>query len=162
MRLRQAMTGLRNAEIAIVRVGAQAIGFEILVAIMTDGDALFRPRARFCGRQPPRLGLAIRLAIRLAILGLDMFSRGGFGSGFARRRFFLRGGAGRGPRCRLFRRLFPGHRRSPFPSRSGRLATFVLRRWVSDSEPAAYRRGGTADARLPPLPSSINAAETRH
>src|SRR5258707_14768247 len=76
MRLRQAVAGLRNAEIAIVRVSAQAIGFEILVAIVTDGDALFRPRARLCGRQPPRLGLAILLAI----LGLDMFSRGGSGS----------------------------------------------------------------------------------
>src|SRR6266446_5575219 len=122
MRPREAVAGLRNAEIAIVRVGAQAIGFEILVAIVTDGDALLRPRARLCGRQRPRLGLAILLTI----LGLDMFSRGGSGSGFACRRFFLRGGAGRGPRCRLFRWLFPGHRRSPFPSRSERLAQIAL------------------------------------
>src|ERR1700682_1612466 len=152
MRLRQAVAGLRNAEIAIMRIGAQAIGFEILVAIVTDGDALFRPRARFCGRQPSRLGLAILLAI----LGLDMFSRGGSGSGFARRRFFLRGGAGRGLRCRLFRRLFPGHRRSPFPSRSERLAQFVLRRvGLSDSEPAAYPRGGHG-ARAPSHPTEFD------
>src|SRR5450755_4393948 len=119
MRLRQAVAGLRNAEIAIVRVGAQTIGFEILVAIVTDGDALFRPRARSCGRQPPRLGLAIRLAI----LGLDMFSRGGFGSGFAsalaRGRFFQRGGLRRSARFRLLL----GHRRSPFPFDAEKVST---------------------------------------
>src|SRR5712672_2396346 len=107
MRLRQAVAGLRNAEIAVLRVSAQAIGFEILLAMMTDGDPLFRTRARFGGRQRAGLGLAV--------LGLDGFSRGGFGSGLvgdalvgdalARRRFLLRRGAGRGPRCWLL----PGH-----------------------------------------------------
>ena len=79
MRLRQAMAGLGNAEIAVLRIGAQAIGFEILFAVMTDGDALFRTRARFGGRQRAGLGLA----------------RGGFGDcfagGLARGRFFQRG-----------------------------------------------------------------------
>ena len=44
MRLRQAMARLRNAEIAVMRVGAQAVGLEILFAVMADGDALLRPR----------------------------------------------------------------------------------------------------------------------
>ena len=55
-----------------MRVGAQAVGFEILVAVMTDGDALFRTDAAGGG---PRAGLG------LAILGLDRFSRCGFGGG---------------------------------------------------------------------------------
>src|ERR1019366_4602269 len=97
MRLRETMAGVGYAEIAILRVGAQAVGLEILVAVMADGDALFRARA---------FGGGLRARLGLAILGLDLFSRCGFGSGpvgnaLARRRFFLRGGAGRGPRCRL-------------------------------------------------------------
>ena len=40
MRLRQTMGCIRNAEIAVLRVGAQAVGFEILFAVMADGDAL--------------------------------------------------------------------------------------------------------------------------
>src|SRR5450755_3402826 len=150
MRLRQAVAGLRNAEIAIARVGAQTIGFEILVAIVTDGDALFRPRARSCGRQPPRLGLAIRLAIclaiRLAILGLDMFSRGGFGSGFAsalaRGRLFQRGGLRRSARFRLLL----GHRRSPFPFDAEKVST-NRNSWggLSASEPTIQRRTELVD-----------------
>src|SRR5258705_11977245 len=106
MRLRQALGGLANAEIAVFCVSTQTVGFEVLVAIMADGDALFRPRA-FCSRYAARLGLAV--------LGFDGFSRAGFagrlvGNSLARRRFFLGGGAGRGPRCRLLL----GHRRSPF------------------------------------------------
>src|SRR3979490_269820 len=120
MRLRQAVAGLGNAEIAGLRIGAQAIGFEILLAMMTDGDPLFRTRARFGGRQRAGLGLAI--------LGLDGFSRWGFGGGLvgdalARRRFLLRRGAGRGPRCWLL----PGHRRSPFPFDAERLAHIATR-----------------------------------
>src|SRR5258706_11094282 len=103
MRLRQAVAGLRDAEIPIVRVSAQAIGFEILVAIVADGDALLRTNA-LGGWQRVRLGLAI--------FCLDRFPRREFGGGFARRRFLLRGGAGSGPRGRLL--LCP--RRSPFPS----------------------------------------------
>src|SRR5260370_16285996 len=107
MRPRQATAGLRNAEIAILRIGAQTIGFEILVAVMADSDALFRASA-------PGGGLRVRLGF--AILGLDRFSRCGFGGGFvgnsvARRRIFLRGGAGPGPRGRLL--LCPSP--SPFP-----------------------------------------------
>src|SRR5882762_3272907 len=34
MRLRQTMTGFGDAEVAILRVGAQAIGFEILFGLM--------------------------------------------------------------------------------------------------------------------------------
>ena len=44
MRLRQAVGGVRNAEVAVFRVGAQAVGLEILFAVMADGDALLRPR----------------------------------------------------------------------------------------------------------------------
>src|ERR1700687_1974751 len=97
MRPRQALAGVGNAEVAISGISAQTIGFEILVAIMADGDALFRTDA---------LRRRLRARLGLAIFGLDGFSRGGFGSGLAgtwlaRRRFFLRGGAGRGPRCRF-------------------------------------------------------------
>ena len=57
MRLRQAVGGVRDAEVAVMRVGAQAVGLEILFAVMADGDALLRPRlpGRFglCGRTRP-------------------------------------------------------------------------------------------------------------
>src|SRR5712692_7864577 len=95
MRLRQALGCLANAEIAVFRVGAQTVGFKVLVAIVADGDALFWTSA-FC-----------RYAARL---GLEFVSSRGFSGGSALRRFFLGGGAGRGPRCRLLL----GHRRSPF------------------------------------------------
>src|SRR6266516_7942662 len=109
MRLRQAVGCLANAEIAVFRVSTQTVGFKVLIAIMADGDALLRTSA-LLRRQRARPGLAI--------LGLDGFSRGGFagclvGNGLARRRFFLGGGAGRGPRSRLLL----GHRRSPFSLR---------------------------------------------
>ena len=56
MRLRQAVAGVGKAEIAILGVGAQAVGFEILVAVMADGDALLRPRLRLAGADVrPRL-----------------------------------------------------------------------------------------------------------
>src|ERR1700687_5393990 len=102
MRPRQALARLGNPEVAIVRIGAQAIGLEILVAIMADGDALFRPSA-LCRR-------------RRARLGLNRLSRGGFGGGLvsnrlARRRFLLRGGAACCPRGRLL--LWPS--RFPLP-----------------------------------------------
>ena len=47
MRLRQTVGGLGDAEIAILRVGAQAVGLEILFAVVADGDALLRTRAAF-------------------------------------------------------------------------------------------------------------------
>ena len=47
MRLRQAVRGFRDAEVAVLRVSAQAVGFEILLAVMADRDALLRPRLRF-------------------------------------------------------------------------------------------------------------------
>ena len=56
MRLRQAVAGFGNAEVAIMRIAAQAVGFEILVAVMADGDALFRPRA-LAGSSRPALAL---------------------------------------------------------------------------------------------------------
>src|SRR5260370_30027454 len=80
----QAVARLGNSEVAVFCVSAQTIGFEILVAVMADGDALFRTGA-FCRG--------------LRALGFDGFSRRGFGGGFAWRRFFLRGGLCRGPRC---------------------------------------------------------------
>src|SRR5258707_2106367 len=81
----QAVARLGNSEVAVFCVSAQTIGFGILVAVMADGDALFRTGA-FCRG--------------LRALGFDGFSRRGFGGGFAWRRFFLRGGLGRGPPCR--------------------------------------------------------------
>src|SRR6266850_463944 len=133
MRLCQALGGLANAEIAVFRVSTQTVGLEILVAIMVDGDALFRPRP-FCGRYATRLGLAV--------LGLDGFSRAGFagclvGNCLARRRFFLGGGAGRGPRCRLLL----GHRRSPLSCRGRTVSTFRgSLGGLSESEPTMMRR----------------------
>jgi hypothetical protein len=44
MRLRQAVASVRDAEVAVMRVCAQAVGLEILLAVMADGDALLRPR----------------------------------------------------------------------------------------------------------------------
>src|ERR1035441_6168592 len=121
MRLRQAVAGGSDTEVAIMRVAAQAVGFEILLAIVADGDALLRTTQRLGCRKPAR-GRAI---FSLAALGFNCFSRCGFrgglaGGAFARRRFFLRGGPGRGPRCRLLL----GHRRSPFPFDAKRLAQF--------------------------------------
>jgi hypothetical protein len=46
MRLRQTVARLGNAEVAVMRVSAQAVGDKILVAVMADRDALFRPGAR--------------------------------------------------------------------------------------------------------------------
>src|ERR1700730_5262031 len=106
MRPRQTPAGLGDPEIAISGIGAQTIGLEVLVPVMADGDALFRTHA-FCNRRAARFGVAT--------FGLDRFSRGGFGNGLAlrglaRSRFFLRGGAGGSPRCRLLL----GHWRPPF------------------------------------------------
>src|ERR1035437_9004292 len=72
MRLRQALAGVGDAEIAVLRVGAQAVGLEIFLAVMTDGDALLRTSA---------FGGGLRARLGLAILGLDLFSRCGFGGG---------------------------------------------------------------------------------
>ena len=44
MRLRQTVRSFRNAEVAVFCVSAQAVGLEILFAVMADGDALLRPR----------------------------------------------------------------------------------------------------------------------
>ena len=47
MRLRKAIGRLRNAEVAVVRVGAQPVRRKILITIMADRDALLRP-PRLC------------------------------------------------------------------------------------------------------------------
>src|SRR5882724_26232 len=105
MRLRQTVARLCNAEVAILRVGAQTVGDEIFVAIMTDGDALFRTSA---------LDGGLLTRLDLAVFGLDLFSRRGFRGGpgerLARRRFFLRSATACCPRCRLLL----GHQCSPF------------------------------------------------
>ena len=65
MRLRQAVARSRDAEIAILRVGAQAVGLEILFAVMADGDALFRALRGFCAlarRAPSVFFRAVGLA----------------------------------------------------------------------------------------------------
>ena len=54
MGLRQAMGGGGDAEVAVLRVGAQAVGLEILFAVMADGDALFRALGDGPGRRLPR------------------------------------------------------------------------------------------------------------
>src|SRR5262245_30673848 len=104
MRLRQTAAGRGNAEVAVMRVGAQAVCLEVLVAIVTDGDALLWTR-RPVGR--------LRAAPRL-----ERFAGGRFGGNLARRGFLLlSGGAGRSARSRLPGRLLGGfllgHRRSP-------------------------------------------------
>jgi hypothetical protein len=60
MRLGQAMGCLGNAEIAVMRVGTQTVGLEVLVAIMADGDALFRARALDRRRARPLLASFFR------------------------------------------------------------------------------------------------------
>lgn len=44
VRLREAARRIGKPEIAVMRVGTQAVGLEILVAIMADGNALVRSR----------------------------------------------------------------------------------------------------------------------
>src|SRR5664279_1096462 len=90
MRPRQTLARLGHAEVAVLRVGAQAVGFKVLFAVMADGDALSWPGPLDGSRR--------------AALGLEFLSRRGFGGGLgrvlgrvlarglARRRFFLRGG----------------------------------------------------------------------
>src|SRR3954451_16039212 len=91
MRLRETSGSVRDAEIAVMRVGAKTVRHKILVAIVANRDALFCPRFR--------RGRSARL---------DGLSRAGFG-GWLRGRFFLYGGARCCSRCRL---LF-GHQPSP-------------------------------------------------
>ena len=54
MRLRQAVAGGGDTEVAIMRVAAQAVGFEILLAIVADGDTLLRTTRRLGCRKPAR------------------------------------------------------------------------------------------------------------
>jgi len=70
MGARQTTARVGNAEIAVLRVGAQAVGLEILLAVMADRDTLFLARLWFCN-----CGSA---------LGLDRLSRRGFCACFAR------------------------------------------------------------------------------
>ena len=44
MRLREAVARGGDAEIAILRVGAQTVSLEVFLAVMADGDALLGPR----------------------------------------------------------------------------------------------------------------------
>ena len=55
--MRQAVRGFRDAEIAVLRVGAQTVGLEILFTVMADRDALFRPD--FPDRQIPGLSKGV-------------------------------------------------------------------------------------------------------
>jgi len=58
---------VRNAEVAVFRVGAKAVGFEILVAVMADRDALFRTRGLCPWRRArPRRGRRRAPALRCA------------------------------------------------------------------------------------------------
>src|SRR5438309_1598273 len=90
------MARLGNSEIPVLRVGAQAVCLEILIAMMADRDPLFGPRLL------ERNGGA---GFRLAMFRFDGLSRGGSGGAFTSRRFLLRDAAGRGSRFRLL----PGH-----------------------------------------------------
>src|ERR1700692_200804 len=58
MRPRQALAGLGDPEIAIFGIGAQTIGFEILVPVVADGDALFWTHA-FCQRHAARFRVSL-------------------------------------------------------------------------------------------------------
>src|ERR1043166_2940291 len=92
MRLRQPMRRVLDAEVAIMRIGAQPVGSKILFAVMADRDALLRPRFGFRG-------------VRAAALGLDGLARRGFASAPQTRPFLLHRGLCRWPRwC-----LLPGH-----------------------------------------------------
>src|SRR6516164_7880467 len=70
MGARKASGRVRDAEVAILRIGAQSVGLEILLAVMADGDLLLRPRALHAGLRPP--------------LARDRLARGGFGTRLAR------------------------------------------------------------------------------
>src|SRR6185437_7339005 len=108
MRLREAVTRIGNAEVAVVRIGAQTVGFKVLVAVMADRDALLWARA-FDGR-------------RRATLAGEFFARRRFGGGLSRERFsggrFLPCAAAACRSRGLFRGLLFGHRRAPY--RDGR------------------------------------------
>src|SRR3954454_12309598 len=91
MRPCQAVAGLGDSKVAVRRVSAQSISFEVLVAVVADGNALLWPRPFSRTRIRP---------LGLAPFGSQYFSRAGCASGFARG-FFLCGGAGRGSRSRL-------------------------------------------------------------
>ena len=69
MRLRQAVAGVGDAEIAIMRVAAQAVGFEILLAIMADGDALLRTALRLRRGQRAR---ALRPSALMVFRDVDL------------------------------------------------------------------------------------------
>ena len=66
MRLRQAVGGVGDAEVAIMRVAAQAVGDKILVAMMADGDALLRRRAFTAAGARAPCGLSFFALIDLA------------------------------------------------------------------------------------------------
>src|SRR5665647_552806 len=70
MRPRQTLARLGHAEVAVLRVGAQAVGFKVLFAVMADGDALSWPGPLDGSRR--------------AALGLEFLSRRGFGGGLGR------------------------------------------------------------------------------
>jgi hypothetical protein len=72
--------GIGDAEVSVLCVGAQAIGPEILFAMVADRNLLLRPRA-LCGR-------------RRSALACEFSARGGFGCGLSRRRFLMRGALG--------------------------------------------------------------------
>ncbi len=59
VRLHQSASGGRDAEVAIGRIRAQAL-VEILLAVVADGEFLFRPRFGCLGfHGAPRAGLAV-------------------------------------------------------------------------------------------------------
>src|SRR4051812_39890212 len=89
MRLRQAVGGFRDAEVAVLRVSAQAVGLEILLAVMADRDVLLRPNLL------GRLGLWRRHAPRLR---LDSLAGCGFGCRLVARPLLLHSGLRRGAR----------------------------------------------------------------
>src|SRR6478735_3837617 len=119
MRLRQAVRRVRNTEVAVLRVGAQAVGLEILLAVMADRDALLRPNLL------GRLGLWRRNAPRLRLDGL---AGCGFGCRLVARPFLLHSGLRRGAR----RDFLLGHGASPFLFMAGGYHKFLFVGWVSE------------------------------
>jgi hypothetical protein len=140
MRPRQAAARLGDSKVAINGVSAQTIRLEVLVTVMADGDALFRPRP-FGRSDTGRLGLTM--------FGTHWFSRAGcandFSAGDFAGGFFLRGGAGRGSRFRLLL----GH---PMPPHSRR--TRFLQGAVRSTLVPHQRRGNEL-CRMRSLASSL-------
>src|SRR3954465_11326789 len=115
-----AMRGFLDAEIAIFGVSAQAVGLEVLFAVMADRDALLAARFRFGSRLGSDRATAFRLdGLARRSLGYGSLGCGSLGGAAQARPFLLHRGLCRPTRCCLL----PGHFRAlPFLVDRERLA----------------------------------------